>query len=654
MSRLDHTFTKSEIKSKDNRFDTNRIYMARVMDTRSVLRAGDMKVWVYNSGIDMNDSSKWITASYCSPFFGVTPYNSNTTISFENNPTSFGLWLPQPYVGNKVFIFFPNINGENIHAYWFGCPMDGYENSMLPGIPGQFYNEEHIPTTEINDKNIDESYSGRNQSLSVRENARAEYTPLKNALNEQGLNKDKLRGYSTAGSKREAPSFCYGILTPLGNSFTIDDGWAENDNKSNWNMVGSSTSYDKNGVEISKSLDKRYNAGFRLRTRNGTQILISDDGNIYMINRDGSAWSEITDDGRLMGYAQNSVDIACDGDINLHSKKKIIMEADDGFALKSLNGGISIDVANDIYISSPHINTNSIINGQEINTKLGNIEAFESKMVQCNGVFSGTLQGTALYATNAGSIPIPQPLPEVNEVVLPDILLEEVKKIQGQNGQVQSSINSVVPTHEPYDGHNKNDNIPNLDINLNLTSDEYYGNKSTSIISNQVNEICPIPPDTSSDKNIPIMNLTEHFTLADLCYSATAKANNIVNVPDNNGIEKLRKLAENVLEKVWSQYNQKVIVNSGYRGLALNSIIGGASSSQHCKCEAADIEISGIDNYDLACWIRDNLEFDQLILEFANGGGNNGWVHVSWKEGGLRKQCLTINKYGTKSGLIKS
>lgn len=641
MSRLDHTFTKSEIKSKDNRFDTNRIYMARVMDTRSVLRAGDMKVWVYNSGIDMNDSSKWITASYCSPFFGVTPYNSNTTISFENNPTSFGLWLPQPYVGNKVFIFFPNVNGENIHAYWFGCPMDGYENSMLPGIPGQFYNEEHIPTTEINDKNIDESYSGRNQSLSVRENARAEYTPLKNALNEQGLNKDKLRGYSTAGSKREAPSFCYGILTPLGNSFTIDDGWAENDNKSNWNMVGSSTSYDKNGVEVSKSLDKRYNAGFRLRTRNGTQILISDDGNIYMINRDGSAWSEITDDGRLMGYAQNSVDIACDGDINLHSKRKIKMEADEGFVLKS-GQGISIECNGNIDISSPRIKTNSIISGSEIQTSRGNIEQFYSNNGNINGVFSGTLDGTVTYATYAGVTPIQQPLPDIQQPLIEDPTIDE-------------SITDY-PTHEPFNGlnHNKNDNIPNLDINLDLTSDEYYGNKSTSIISNQVNEVCPVPPDTSSDKNIPIMNLTEHFTLADLCYSATAKANNIVNVPDNNGIEKLRKLAENVLEKVWSQYNQKVIVNSGYRGLALNSIIGGASSSQHCKCEAADIEISGIDNYDLACWIRDNLEFDQLILEFANGGGNNGWVHVSWKEGGLRKQCLTINKYGTKSGLIKS
>ena len=219
----------------------------------------------------------------------------------------------------------------------------------------------------------------------------------------------------------------------------------------------------------------------------------------------------------------------------------------------------------------------------------------------------------------------------------------------------QSSVNTFVPTAEPYDAHNRNNSIPKLEIN-NVATIEYdnFTNGYPTMVSNQVTEVCPTPPDTSSDKNIPAQNLTEHFTLADLCYSSTAKAHNITNVPDAKGVGKLRALCENVLEKIWAHYNQKVIVNSGYRGPAVNALVGGASSSQHCKCEAADVEISGLDNYTLACWIRDNLEFDQLILEFASGGGNNGWVHVSWKEGKLRHQCLTINKSGTRSGLIRT
>lgn len=653
MARLDHKFTKSEIESKNRKFDVGRIYEAEIMDTRSVLRAGDIKVWIYNSGIDKTDSSKWIIASYCSPFYGNTPFQPNSNINFENNPTSFGAWFPLAYVGNKVFVFFPNVNGENLRAYWFGCPVDGIENSMIPGIPGQYFNDEHIPTTEINNKNIEESYSGRNKSFSIRENARAEYIPLKNALEKQGLNKDKLRGYSTSGTKRESPSMCYGILTPLGNSFTMDDGWGETDNKTNWNMVGSSTSYGQDGKEISKSESPRYNAGFRFRTRHGTQLLISDDGNIYMINKDGTAWAEITDDGRIQGYAKTSADIACDGDINFHTPRKIRMSADEGFVFKSSKGGISMEIAGDINVLAPHINTNATINTQGINAKFGNIEAFESKMSQCNGVFSGTLQGTALYATNAGLIAIPQPMPNIETVEFPTVDVEPNQSIPGCNGQIQNTINSSVPTHEPYDGHNRNEQIPELNIGYSLVEESPITHYPT-FVTNQLTEVCPIPPDTSSDKSIPQMQLTEHFTLADLCYSATAKARGINNVPTNEEIGRLKAVAENILEKVWKHYDKQVIVNSGYRGPALNAAVGGASSSQHCKGMAVDFEISGLDNYELACWIRDNLEYDQLILEFANGGGNNGWVHCSWKEGTLRNQCLTINKSGTRSGLIRT
>jgi len=94
------------------------------------------------------------------------------------------------------------------------------------------------------------------------------------------------------------------------------------------------------------------------------------------------------------------------------------------------------------------------------------------------------------------------------------------------------------------------------------------------------------------------------------------------------------------------------IVSSGYRCPELSIAIGSSKNSQHCKGQAADFEVANVDNYLLAQWIRDNLVFDQLILECYTGG-NTGWVHCSYSQR-ARKELLTydrVNKY--RQGLIK-
>ena len=73
------------------------------------------------------------------------------------------------------------------------------------------------------------------------------------------------------------------------------------------------------------------------------------------------------------------------------------------------------------------------------------------------------------------------------------------------------------------------------------------------------------------------------------------------------------------------------MVSSGYRCPELSIAIGSSKDSQHCKGQAADFEVANVDNYDLAVWIKENLEFDQLILECYTGG-NTGWVHCSYVE----------------------
>ena len=133
--------------------------------------------------------------------------------------------------------------------------------------------------------------------------------------------------------------------------------------------------------------------------------------------------------------------------------------------------------------------------------------------------------------------------------------------------------------------------------------------------------------------------LSPHFTVADLSRSQTATRLEIDNTPDAVSVENLRALCVDVLEHVWTRY-RSIQIDSGFRGLALNMRIGGAKNSQHRTGEAADIIVSGITNRDLFLWIKANLQFDQLILEFDDPKTHGGWVHVSFSKTKNRNQCL--------------
>lgn len=148
------------------------------------------------------------------------------------------------------------------------------------------------------------------------------------------------------------------------------------------------------------------------------------------------------------------------------------------------------------------------------------------------------------------------------------------------------------------------------------------------------------------------MKLSQNFTLSEMTKSQTGERKGIDNIPNSEEIEALKALCVNVLEKIRTHFGKPITINSGFRCAKLNKAIGGSKTSQHVKGEAADIEISGIDNLTLAKWIKDNLQFDQLICEFYTPGvPDSGWVHVSWSRTKNKNQVLTINRTGTKAGL---
>jgi hypothetical protein len=146
------------------------------------------------------------------------------------------------------------------------------------------------------------------------------------------------------------------------------------------------------------------------------------------------------------------------------------------------------------------------------------------------------------------------------------------------------------------------------------------------------------------------MNLTENFTLSEMTKSETALRHDMDNSPDQTAISNLQALAVHVLQPVRDHYGKGVKVNSGFRHPDVNAKVGGSKTSDHCKGMAADIEIPGVPNAELAEWVRGNLPFTQVILEFyTRGVPDSGWVHVSYDPANLKKQALTAVKQDGKT-----
>jgi hypothetical protein len=146
------------------------------------------------------------------------------------------------------------------------------------------------------------------------------------------------------------------------------------------------------------------------------------------------------------------------------------------------------------------------------------------------------------------------------------------------------------------------------------------------------------------------MILSAHFNLAEFTRSESAKRHGVSNEPTPEHIKNIKILCERVLEPIRMKFGP-IIISSGYRSKVLNHYIGGSLRSQHCEGKAADIDMDGMNdvlNIDIFNYIKNNLEFDQLIYEFGNPL-NPDWVHVSYNEGKNRKQVLRAIKVNGKT-----
>ena len=141
------------------------------------------------------------------------------------------------------------------------------------------------------------------------------------------------------------------------------------------------------------------------------------------------------------------------------------------------------------------------------------------------------------------------------------------------------------------------------------------------------------------------MKLSDNFSLLELTKSQTAERKGIDNTPSPEHQENLKLLCTHILQPIRDHFERVVSVSSGYRSEALCTAIGSKTTSQHAKGQAADFEIYGLSNQELANNIKENLDYDQLILEYwTPESPNNGWIHCSYNSEGNRKEYLRAYK----------
>ena len=148
------------------------------------------------------------------------------------------------------------------------------------------------------------------------------------------------------------------------------------------------------------------------------------------------------------------------------------------------------------------------------------------------------------------------------------------------------------------------------------------------------------------------MQISKNFQLIEFTKSMTATRFGIKNIPNKEEVINIEDLCYEILEPCRAFFQKPITISSGFRSLTLNQKLGSANNSQHVLGKAVDFEIKGVSNMVVACWLRDNVNFDQLILEFYTGEPNSGWIHISFDAKDTnRKEVLTFDGKNYKPNL---
>lgn len=335
-------------------------YLAKIVSHLDPTYMGTLEVQLLHEvGNDDSLSGQLHQVKYLSPFAGQTSVEYvGEEDDYNNTQKSYGFWMIPPDVGSIVMVIF--VDGDPRKGYWIGCVQDKSMNFAMPGNAATSFNidgtEERVPVAEYN--KITQASSV--DPTSIPKPA----SPLQQVLSDQGLLLDDIRGITTSSARREIPSSVFGISTPGpidkrtgakqgkigkaehkiasgfvsrlgGSSFVMDDG----DDKFLRRTTPSEGPPDYAAVEQDETdglPEVPHNELIRLRTRTGHQILLHNSEDlIYIGNSRGTAWIELTSDGKIDIYAEDSISVHTKQDFNFFAGRDVNIEATRNINIKA-------------------------------------------------------------------------------------------------------------------------------------------------------------------------------------------------------------------------------------------------------------------------------------------------------------------------------
>jgi len=305
-------------------------YLAEVTNHLDTAYMGSLEVALVKGTQNfVNILGETYPVRYMSPFYGVTSvrFEGNDNGNFNDVQKSYGMWMVPPDIGTTVMVIF--IDGDPNQGFWIGCVADKFQNHMVPGIAAtknvkvtsdqrRKYGTDYLPVAEFHKK----TFSADNPNI---DSIPKPVHPFADRLVEQGLLLDLARGVTSSSARREIPSQVFGISTPgpldkAGKKANI--GYTDSQTTVPVSRLGGSTLVmDDGDVEGQNEL-------VRLRTRTGHQILLNNSQDlIYIANSKGTAWIELTSNGKIDIFAQDSVSIHTEQDFNFRADRDINLEA---------------------------------------------------------------------------------------------------------------------------------------------------------------------------------------------------------------------------------------------------------------------------------------------------------------------------------------
>jgi hypothetical protein len=446
-------------------------YVARVVGHLDSDFMGTLEVSIIKGYADDPEDvyKQTVPAHYLSPFYGVTNLdfsNGANKTDYDATQKSYGMWMVPPDIGTRVLIIF--VGGNYNDCYWIGCVPDKFMNYMIPGIASQDlpastpgisqFGSYTLPVAEYNKK----AYT----DLADNDPPRPIHTYFANTLLQQGLLKDTIRGTTTSSARREAPSMVFGISTPGPVDKASPSGLLKYGQFSA--SVPSSRLGGSTFVMDDGDLDGE-NELVRIRTRTGHQILMHNTADlIYIINSQGTAWIELTSNGKIDIYANDSVSIHSEQDFNFRADRNVNIEAGQNVNISAnqINaeaklGDFNLSVGGTTKISSQ---------GQLYINSLGNIDVFSNAELKVLGAKGLDLYGMPVKITGsdvsvmaskikntAGQIYNNSPAGQADkatpaEYLKPDPLPIFTPPTTGGSGSINSILQRV-PTAEPWPQH---------------------------------------------------------------------------------------------------------------------------------------------------------------------------------------------------------